>query len=188
MSGDHTLVFYLNIADEDGPMFHLGITANQIDYGAFHTKVISIKDMEDIGSSIKYGEAIRRHKIVDAVEIHDWYDYLSEKDIIEEQKRIDLLYSNPVLPAEKDKEYIMVTIVQYCSPPRKYIIAKNEYVRYSDFEDFKMTYYKHEVTASYYTILTNFYIVAHNYYILDGCGEDGEEFCTIGYIEDGIFR
>ena len=126
---DKLLIIYISIGDEDGPSLSFYI-ANYNDYNIMkyknNTVVVNLDDfMFDLSKSkylnCDYNDIFNKYRIIDILEIHDWYDYLNKKEVIEKQKFI-----NDYLVLSYYKQPLtFIIVVSYNQDPIKYLIPYN---------------------------------------------------------------
>ena len=132
---DKLLIVHLSIGDEDGPSFSC-LLANYNDYKDIIPKskaiVVNLNDIHfniDKATYINsdsnsFRNLFNEFKIADIVEIHDWYDYLTEKEVAIQQQYIDNVYNNNnnnIIPEYSS----FVIVVPYNQGPIKYLIPHN---------------------------------------------------------------
>ena len=120
------LIVYISIGDEDGPSLSFYI-ANYKDYNIkkYINKTVVV-NLDDINFDLtkakylncNYNMIIKKYKIIDILEVHDWYDYLTKKQVVKKQKTINecLVISNHKPPLA------FIIVVSYNQDPIKYLV------------------------------------------------------------------
>lgn len=165
---DKLLIIYLSIGDENGPSFSC-LLANYYDYKDIIPKsnilVVNngyTNDAEYVNCNFR--DLFRKFNIVNVLEIHDWYDYLTDEQVIQKQKYVDNTYNNFI--PKFDESLILITIVPYNQDPVKYLIPYNsEILRYINIFEEEERYEEKQTLANTmrpYIINTNYYQIMRN--------------------------
>lgn len=170
------LIFYINIGDEDGPSFTYLL--DQISNTSCPIHIICYDSSEFwFDKTTHPGDGnllsiIKEYHVTEVLEIHDWYDYLNQREIGELQSELCAEYDRFILTASNDQEYILVTIIEYNELPRKYLIPKVKYQSIPNVIEFMKMMSSYQVETSYHRLLTFYYISSHYYYLFDVIDKD----------------
>lgn len=135
------LVVYLDIGNEDGPSFSTYL-ADFYKYNdsipPSHIKVVNINwirwDMKYITD--EFLSIFHKYHIANIVEIHDWYDFISDTDINMAQITKTPYLNNSI--SYNNESLIFVTVIPYNVTPIKYLIPySNE--TYQSILEYKQT-------------------------------------------------
>lgn len=170
MQQSNRLCFDIIIGDEDGPSFLYTID-NSTNVGACPVKVTCHGDnyipTKQYIKESNLTTIIKKYNIVDVMELHDWYDFITPKEARQLEREICSEYTHPILPKDKTIEYVLVTIIEYNVTPSKYLIPKQLYKSTRNLKQFIARMEQYKVTASYRQILQNYAVIGHNYYLYD---------------------
>lgn len=175
---DKLLIVYLSIGDEDGPSFSC-LLVDFNDYKDIIPKsnaIIVINDGNFVMSKAKYMNCnsnsfkslFCNFRIVNILEIHDWYDYLSKEQVIQKQQNI---YNNYFIP-DYYEPLSFIIVIPYNQDPIKYLIPHNSAVyRYisSNLNIFSESD-KHEEKQNLANIMRPYIVNASYYQIMKRIG------------------
>ena len=177
-----TLIFDFHIGDEDGPYYIIYLVPYNptCESSISNTFVVNLNDISFDCEGCQYVKVpfndntfilklFSQHNIVNIIEIHDWYDFLNESEVLEKQKYINDLY-NRNFPISNDLISIIV-IIPYNQDPVKYVIPfgspEHDHILNSVniFEKDDMYYEKQNLvnTMRKYIIQTSLYNIFKSY-------------------------
>ena len=173
------LIFYVDIGNEDGPSFSYLLDQGPISDCSIHVTCNELLEYWfDRGIYLGDGnllEIVEKYNVTEVLEIHDWYDYLEQKEVKELQLQLCEKYNKVVLTAPTNEEYILVTINQYNELPRKYLIPKKRYRSIPNVIKFMNQMVTYQVETSYQRLLTTYHITNHYYYLFDVIDKDNPQ-------------
>lgn len=187
---EYVLIVHFNIGDEDGPSLTYQLMP-AADY-KFNTpnnilvinlesflKIINNK-IDRLGAFLDEKsilQILKNYYIVRIVEIYDWYDFLNDNEVIDQQEQINRASMKLPTKVDPNLPYLLLTIIPYNVIPKKYLIPINsniyEYVMNaykileSDGEEsvaqkemFSNNIQPYEIKATYQEIIPNLTIVS----------------------------
>lgn len=134
MSISYTLAVYFYIGDEDGPALMMGVK----EYTP--SKPVYIKNANDKGNyrdatillhNSDLLKAFKEYPIVDVVEFHDWYDFYSDEETQELQRRVDIASTQPITPDYS--LHGLIIIIPYNKDPIKYVLPLEDFNYYKPY-------------------------------------------------------